>query len=234
MTRYVLAVDTATPTQTLALLDGEETVVRVERRVRYNHGSTLLASIDAALTEKKLTAKDLDLIVCGLGPGSFTGLRVGLSAAKGLARAASVPIIGASTLAAIAHRTALTHPMQPIAAAIDARRGEVYAGIYQWSGGALECIHEDAAMSEDVLRDAIIERATPEQPGWFLGYNTGSYDALQDFSGTAVTALAPRWVSLDPVGLALLGGARFEAEGAANVRVLEPNYVRPSDAERNA
>ncbi|MEM1350548.1 MAG: tRNA (adenosine(37)-N6)-threonylcarbamoyltransferase complex dimerization subunit type 1 TsaB [Myxococcota bacterium] len=232
MTRYVLAMDTATPMQTLALIDGEDVVVRAERRVRYDHSSTLLSAVDAALSERKLTVADLDLIVCGLGPGSFTGLRVGLSIAKGLARAAGVPIVGASTLAAIAHRTAITHPGQPIAAAIDARRGELYAGIYQWGDGALQNLLADCAMKERVLRDAILERTSEAQPGWLLGHNTGSYEALKDFEGTHVTALAPRWVSLDPVGLALLGRAHFEAEGAADLRTLEPNYVRPSDAER--
>ena len=97
-----LSLDTSTKLQAIGLLEDDLILERRVRRVRYNHGSSLLTAVDGLLSAHGKTVADLSLIGIGMGPGSFTGLRVGMATAKGIARAAGVPIQGASTLASFA------------------------------------------------------------------------------------------------------------------------------------
>lgn len=226
MTRRTLAVDTATRTQVVALLDGDAVLEHRQRLVRYNHGSSLLGTLQEVLGAQRLGVSDCDLLVVGLGPGSFTGLRVGMATVKALGRAASVPVVGVSTLHAIAHPAAIAHPGAPIFAAIDAHRGQIYAGVFQADAdGVSQTIVAERAWSEGELLKAFSEHEGAQ----FLGQSLAKYPALLD----AVT-LAPAWASV-PHGAALaeLGRAQFETQGAADLASLEPNYIRKSDAEIN-
>src|SRR5216117_2991591 len=111
----VLAFDTATPAATVALVRSEE--VLGEGRSR---ASSVLADADALLREAGLSVSDLDALVVGSGPGSFTGLRIGMAMALGLALAQDLPVAAVSTLAALAAGAPGSQPV------IDARRGEIF------------------------------------------------------------------------------------------------------------
>ena len=125
-----LSIDTATRTQVVSLLRGPDLLGHMQYASKYDHGSSLLAAIDQMCAAQGLHPRSCELIVVGLGPGSFTGLRVGLATAKGLARGAHAPLVGVSSLGALAYRTCLAHPDVPVWAAMDANRGEIYAGAY--------------------------------------------------------------------------------------------------------
>ena len=227
-----LALDTSTKLQAIGLLEDDLILERRVRRVRYNHGSSLLAAVDGLLSAHGKTVADLSLIGVGMGPGSFTGLRVGMATAKGIARAAGVPIQGASTLASFALAPALATG-EPVVAAVDAHRGQVYAGVYQWKGGALATLHPDAAWAPEELRVHIEELAQGARPR-VLAQSFGRYAPLSDLGDIeGVHVLPERDAHSDPVGLALLAIQAHEAHGPADLHKLEPNYVRPSDAELN-
>lgn len=124
-----LALETATRIGSVALLQGEEILDESILDTTLKHSEKILPALTALLQKNKLGLEQLDLVACGLGPGSFTGLRVALGLAKGFAFALKKPLIGVSSLQALAmNAKASTSPIVPL---IDAHRGEVYAACYQ-------------------------------------------------------------------------------------------------------
>jgi len=121
----VLAIDTATPYLVLGTLSGELALLRGRR-----HAETIFIDINTFLNRIGLDRQDLDLIVVGEGPGSYTGLRIGAAAGMGMARALEIPLVGASTLAAIAYgRYGRLRPV------LSARSSHVYTALYEVAGG---------------------------------------------------------------------------------------------------
>jgi tRNA threonylcarbamoyladenosine biosynthesis protein TsaB len=238
--RYVLAIDTGSRVQSLALLDGETVLEHSQRRVRFNHGSTLLTHLSETLEEHKLGVGDLDLITVGVGPGSFTGLRVGLSIAKSLARAEDIPIAGVSTLAALAYPVALSHQFAAICPMFDARRGEVYTGVYVYDAPHLRQIEADHASAPQAMREKILDIAKTSRPVILVGDGSRKYDELAawdmpNVSGeTPDVTLMPAWADApSAVGIAMLGRQKARRGELDEVGALEPNYIRPTDAELN-
>jgi tRNA threonylcarbamoyladenosine biosynthesis protein TsaB len=126
----VAAVDTATLQAGVAVWrDGR--VLAERRRMVTTHSDALLVMIDEAFAEAKVAPKEVDAIACGAGPGSFTGLRIGLATVKGLCFALDKPIVMISSLAALAARA----PDGRTLATLDALKGEVYAGVFDVSAG---------------------------------------------------------------------------------------------------
>ncbi len=129
-----LAIETATPQGSVAACIGERRLVR-----QFADGQTssraLFAEVASLLDELGLTAAELDCIACGCGPGGFTGVRVAVSAAQGLAYAANVPVVTVSTLATLA--AGATTSDATIAASLDARMGEAYVGVYRFTNGTV-------------------------------------------------------------------------------------------------
>ena len=125
----ILAFDTATPLVSVALHDGERVVVEHSSEQPMKHGEQLAPLIARAMEEAGVVRQDLTAVAVGVGPGSYTGVRVAIATAKGMARALDVPLHGASTLAAVAASRLL--PGERGVAVLDARRGNVYAALVQ-------------------------------------------------------------------------------------------------------
>lgn len=130
MSCKILAVDTATENCSVALKIGDEVIARCEYAPR-EHTIKVLPMVDAVLAEAGLRLKDMDVLAFGQGPGSFTGVRIGIGIAQGLAFGADLPMVGVSTLAAMAQGQYRTSGAGQVLSAIDARMGEVYWGQYQ-------------------------------------------------------------------------------------------------------
>lgn len=130
MSCKILAVDTATENCSVALKIGDEVIARCEYAPR-EHTIKVLPMVDAVLAEAGLRLKDMDALAFGQGPGSFTGVRIGIGIAQGLAFGADLPMVGISTLAAMAQGQYRASGAQQVLSAIDARMGEVYWGQYQ-------------------------------------------------------------------------------------------------------
>ena len=227
--RRVLAIDTATRIQTLALLDGDAVLARRLHQVKFNQASTLLHNIGDMLGQHDLSPRDLDLICVGVGPGSFTSLRVGLANAKGLARAAGCALAGVSSLEAVARPACYMHD-GPVVATIDARRGEVYAGVYRGRGEGFEALIADHTATPSALK-ARLEEEFAGQAIVASGTGVRAYPELSGWDAPNVRVLDAAWDAPSSVSVALLGRARALRDGPDDLARLEPNYIRLSDAE---
>ncbi len=217
-----LAVDTATEALGLALRAGEHTRSLLVQ-AGFRHSETLLPQARRLLQDAGLEAEGLDLIVCSLGPGSFTGIRIGLAAVKGLAFAArpgGVPLCGVSTLEGLAWRhRRLAFPVAVVNASL---RRRFHAGLFR--GGLLEGEYQEAELEELAARlaghpELALAGSGAERLYELLAARRGRDGLLLDAS------LAPT----DPVGLLEAGLERFRLRGPTPDPL--PLYLRKSEAE---
>jgi tRNA threonylcarbamoyladenosine biosynthesis protein TsaB len=226
----VAAIDTATPTLSLALCEVDAGTVRVlaearEEAARGGHGGRLPGALVELLAARGGTTADVGAWVCGLGPGSFTGLRIGLATWKGLAYAHRRPLVGASSLAAMALEAApLAAPGATLVPLLDAKKGEVYAGFFRAAREAVEPLAPEAALAPEALAERV--RATPGAV--VLGHGVAAYPALGALPSLAGAPRTPSAAALVRAVAGALAGAAYHAE---TVFALEPHYVRASEAE---
>ncbi|HDO1311083.1 tRNA (adenosine(37)-N6)-threonylcarbamoyltransferase complex dimerization subunit type 1 TsaB [Aeromonas veronii] len=148
----ILAVDTATEACSAALLVGDKLFSRWEEAPR-DHTRKILPMVQAVLEDAGISLSDLDAIAFGRGPGSFTGVRIGISVAQGLAFGAGVPLIGISTLAAMAQGAYRLDGAEQVLTAIDARMNEVYFGRYELIDGRMQLVGDEVVSEPVALVD---------------------------------------------------------------------------------
>jgi tRNA threonylcarbamoyladenosine biosynthesis protein TsaB len=221
----ILAVDTATETCSVAVVEGGAPVAELSRNHGQTHSVHLMPMIDSVLRSCRLGIDDMDVLAATVGPGSFTGLRIGLSTVKGLAFAAGKPTAGICSLDALASPLSLVSCR--ICAMIDARKNEVYAAEYLPENGRLAQLLEVRVLPPDqaVRRSA--------GPCVYVGSGARLYrDRIRALAGRdALFAPAP----LMQVRAATVGLLAWEAVSAGRqipCSDLLPWYVRASDAER--
>jgi len=220
----VLALDTATETCAVALCDGDHLLHEILIDRRETHARHIMSLIDSVMGASSVKPADLDGLAVVRGPGSFTGLRIGIATAKGLALAWDKPLTGISSLQALA--TALDRCAHPICPWIDARRSEVYAARYRWQDAGLipempECVGTPESLLQRI-----------DGPTLFLGSGALRYrDLIQSRMGQ--NALFPfpwhhaiRAASVAQLGMDMLSAGLGEEPGR-----LTPHYIRQSDAE---
>lgn len=224
----LLAVETSTLTGAVALFEAEAVVAESRVSVAVTHGERLMAAIDGVLRAARWQLADVEAFAVALGPGSFTGLRIGVSTIKGLAFATGKPVVGVPTLDALAWTLPFcAYPVCPI---LDAKKDEVYAALYRTLEGRLEALSVPRAVAPATLAEEL--RATTEGPIVFLG------DGVVPFASVLADILGTR-IRLGPAGLRLPSavtvaelGARALGRGeAADPAGLVPLYLRPSEAE---
>lgn len=145
----ILALESSAKAASVALCEDEMLIAESYQNCGLTHSRTLMPMCEALLAHSGLTLEDMELIACANGPGSFTGLRIGLSTAKGLAWARRTPCAGVSTLEAMAWNLAGFDGT--ICCAMDARRKQVYNAIFRAENGRLERLCEDRAISLEEL-----------------------------------------------------------------------------------
>jgi tRNA threonylcarbamoyladenosine biosynthesis protein TsaB len=223
-----LAVETSTLTGAVALLQADRAVAESRVSVAVTHGERLMAAIDGVLRSARCELGDVDAFAVALGPGSFTGLRIGVSTVKGLAFATGKPVVGVPTLDALAWTLPFcAYPVCPI---LDAKKDEVYAALYRTLEGRLELLEAPRAVAPRTLAEEL--RATTEGPIVFLG------DGVAPFAAILGEILGTR-ARLTPAGLRLpsavtvgeLGGALLARGEVSDPAALVPLYLRPSEAE---
>jgi tRNA threonylcarbamoyladenosine biosynthesis protein TsaB len=186
----------------------------------------LLPQLDSLLAEAGWHLSSADLIAVGIGPGSFTGLRVGLATAKGLALSTRLPLVGVSSLEAAAQAGC---PCQiHLCPVYDARKKEVYAGLYQPADGGVSEVSPPAVLPLTELCGQI------SSPTLFLGDGAGRFrEALSASLGDLACFPEAREPAPRATALAVLGVRKFAREGADSAVMLVPQYVRRPDAEVN-
>lgn len=216
----VLALDTATAACSVALLcDGTLRAHRFET-MRRGHAEALLPMVETVMAEADLAYAALDLLAVTVGPGTFTGLRVGLAAARGLGLAAGLPIAGVTTLEALAWGvTSATRAGRPLAAVLDARRGELYMQVFD---AALAPLTPPLAVAPETAA-----RMVPPGPLLLVGEGADLLAAALGERDGVTVAQTPRLP--DAASIAALA-ARRAAAGVLPSEPPRPLYLRASGA----
>lgn len=218
----VLATDTSTATGSVAVCDDGGILCEAVIRYGRSHAERLLETADWVLAQSGLRLADVDLLAVSQGPGSFTGLRIGVAAWKGLAVGASLPLIGVDTLEALAHQAlpwkGLIYPI------LDARMNEAFGALYRADGMALDRIHGPAVGPVERLL------AELDGPAIALGDGVEAYEArIRETAGPSLILRAGA-VPLASTIAALAMTANAAGIDADPGRV-EPVYLRKSQAE---
>jgi tRNA threonylcarbamoyladenosine biosynthesis protein TsaB len=197
---------------------------------RSTHSARLPQALVDLLEAEGIEIPDVGGWAIGLGPGSFTGLRIGLATWKGLAYANRRPIAGASSLAAMAHAAAAdAGDGSVLVPLLDARKGEVYAGFYRVRAGALVEVLDDAALPPRALCERVAELARAGARPVAFGEGLDAYAADLGALPRLETAVAtPSAAAVAALVAERLAGAPYDAQA---LFALEPRYVRASEAE---
>lgn len=147
----ILGVDTSTKIATIAVIDEEKVLGEYTLNQEMSHSENLIPMVKELLNNLDIKIEDIDLYGVAIGPGSFTGLRIGVAAVKSFAHLFKKPIVGVSTLQAMAYNLPYNEVVIPM---IDARRDRVYTGVYSWENGELKKIKaDDVVEMEDLLKE---------------------------------------------------------------------------------
>lgn len=216
-----LAIDTSGDTAGLALAAESKIVTELIFRQKMDLLKRLMPNIDGILTDAGKQKNELDGIIISLGPGSFTGLRIGMTAAKSIAHVLGRPIAGISTLDVLAHGASAACP-RSIATLIHARPGDVFWALYRFENGKLTKIVDDTASTVEEM----IESAKHEAEIVFCG--DGSEKNRELLAGEfGAGSILPEWFNAPrPSVLARLGINRLMNNDADDLFTLVPSYIR--------
>ena len=229
----ILSIETATMLGGIAIMDSELGLI-AERRlnVKATHSERLMPELEGMLEVAGVKVDDLNAIAVSIGPGAFTGLRIGLGAAKGLAFSAALKLVPVPTLEALAWCMPMSN--RPVCAMLDARSGQVYAGLYDTDDHEKKMpvpIIEAAAVNATAFARSLSDEGHDEVI--FIGGGALVYrdDILGSYKGKAVFAPEHLMVS-SPAAVASLGLRMIESGMSLPDPIpLGPMYMRKSEAE---
>ena len=223
----ILAFETSAKAASVALMENGKLLGEAYQNTGLTHSQTLMVMAEDLLKTCNLTAKDVEAVAVAAGPGSFTGVRIGVAAAKGFAWGGELPCYGVSTLEAMARNLGVWEGY--VVPAMDARRSQVYTAIFHAEKGVLSRVEEDMAISLAELGEKIKNYAEPVflvGDGAVLCYNT----LLEEVPGLV---LPPEHrMHQRAAGVALVAQEKLDAGEPGNGAELTPNYLRLSQAER--
>ena len=221
----ILAVDTSSATGGVAVVEDDTIVAETQVTSSKTHTRRLVSSIDAALDMAGCDLRELDGFAVTCGPGSFTGLRIGISTVKGLALATGKPVTCVSTLDALAYQ----FPAFPnfICPVLDARKDEVYTALYkcgqemEWEKVADECATEPRQWLMQI-HDVCL----------FVGDGATLYkDLIREIVGKKARFAPPYLNTVRASVVAYVGQKQIEQGEIVDVALIVPHYIRKSDAE---
>ncbi len=220
----VLALETSTILGGVAIMEDETLIAESRVNVRVAHSERVLKEIDHLLRQSALSINDIDVFACAIGPGSFTGLRVGLSTVKGLVYATGRRLVTVPTLEAFAWNTA--HSLYPVCPLLDARKKEVYAGIFEWVDGGFVSILAERPVRIKSLLSGI------HGPAIFLGEGALLYrDIIKQTLGENAIFAPPQKMVPAPSNVAYLGMIKAREGVFDDPERVMPLYLRKSEAE---
>lgn len=209
----------------VAILDETAGLIAETRlNVKTTHSERLMTAVNNALTQSEMTLDDIDVFAVAIGPGSFTGLRIGLSTVKGLSYATGKPVVTIPTLDAFAWNFACC--AYPVCLMLDARKGEVYTAVYRWDDNLFKTVMECVSVRP--------EKVLEQLPGKILfageGVNLYREKIIGIMKDRAVFAAFDKMVP-SPATVATLGIAKAASGEYAILSETVPFYVRKSEAE---
>jgi tRNA threonylcarbamoyladenosine biosynthesis protein TsaB len=220
-----LGIETATWTASVAIIDEAHTLAERTLAGSTSHAVSLIPLVDEVLGAAGVRLSDVGLLAVSIGPGSFTGLRIGLSVAKGIALVNRIPVVGVPTLEALALAAGpcagVVHPV------LDARKREVYAAAFRHSPRGLETVWDAMVCSAEQLAQRL------QPPCTLCGSGVDTYGAVfRDRWGAAIELVPAGAIEPSAPAVARLGLAAFRQRGADGRDEVQPHYVRASEAER--
>lgn len=219
----ILGIETSTMLGGVAIADEKGLIAETRLNVKSTHSERLMATIDEQLRQSELVLCDIDAFAVASGPGSFTGLRIGLSTAKGLCYATGKPLVMVPTLEAFARSFAFSR--HPVCVMLDARRGEVYAAVFQWDGGFIKLLDEVSAAPEDLFRNV-------DSPVVLAGEGAVVYrERLVAVLGERAIFAPLVTMVPSPANVAMLGLEKALQGEFTDALAAEPFYIRKSEAE---
>jgi tRNA threonylcarbamoyladenosine biosynthesis protein TsaB len=225
----VLAIETSTPTVSVAVGRDGVVVGAVRLFSDRRHAEQLAPAIRHVCTETGTSLGQVAAVAVGIGPGLFTGLRVGVTTAKVMAEALRVPVVGVPTLDLVAYP--LRHGNRTVVAVLDARRREVFTARYRGVPGGLQRVSDYAVMPPADLAAELDADADTRAHGALLA-GDGATRYADVFAAVDHAELAgPEFAVPSIVALVALSAARVEREDFVPARELVPMYLRRSDAE---
>lgn len=222
----VLGIDTSAPSGAVGFLDGEQVVFSEKARIKPGGSELIPALLAEALERTGRTVRELELITVGIGPGSYTGVRVGLAIGKGLAFGCGIPLVGVPTLEALAVNSSGTGL---ICALAKSRPGEVYAGFYRRQSASLKEVSPPAIWTVSRLGTVLQEKG---EGVLFLGEVSAEVKAELSTFLNATAAFGRETENLiDGAHLARLGREKWERTQTNELDTVLPLYLRRTEAE---
>jgi tRNA threonylcarbamoyladenosine biosynthesis protein TsaB len=221
----ILAIETSTKLGGVSIMDEEEGLIaEIRLNVEATHSERLMTLIDQALKRSSLDIGGIDLFAISIGPGSFTGLRIGLSTVKGLAFATEKPVVEVPTLEAFAWNFPFSP--YPVCTMLDARKKEVYAAVFIWKNGHFERVLGEVSIKPLELLETL------RGPVILTGEGVTLYrDMITDVLGDDALYPPPQYMIPSPSNVAYLGLRKARSGEISDPKSLIPLYIRKSEAE---
>jgi len=220
----ILGIETSTKTGSVAVVSEDGVIAQYSLNIEVTHSERLMSTVDRVLKDTGLAMADFGGFAVAIGPGSFTGLRIGLSTVKGLAFATGKPVAAVPTLQALAWN--LPYAAYPVCPMLDARKNEVYAALYTFDGAVFAQVMPEMTISIRELAEKISGKTL------FTGEAAHLYrrEIEQQFGNAAL--FAPLFVSLPSAAtVAELGLDMIKNGKQTDPDSLTPLYIRRPEAE---
>ncbi len=221
---YILGIETSTKTGSVAVLSEKGVVAQYSLNIEVTHSERLMATVDRVLADTGIVISQLDGFAVATGPGSFTGLRIGLSTVKGLAITVDRPVAAVPTLLALAWN--VPYPAHPVCPMLDARKNEVYAAFYVYDGSTLRQTVPEAAIPLSQLGSKITGKTIFTGEAAYI-HRAEIERLLSDQAIIAPRAVVlPSAASVAELGLEMINSGRY-----SDPDNLVPLYIRRPEAE---
>lgn len=221
----LLAIDTSNQAMSIAVMENEKLIGELTTNLKRNHSERLMPAIDALMTELGLDIQEIERVAVAKGPGSYTGLRIGVTTAKTLAWTLNKELVGVSSLKVLAGNVSLTD--QYIVPIMDARRGNLYTGLYQYREGVLVEAEPDTHISADKWAEHLSKKE-----GQFILVGE-DYSKHQETFEKQLAERVSIALPQQHVPKASVLGILSLSSDVEEVHTFTPNYLKLAEAEEN-
>ncbi len=223
----ILSIDSSTPVAGIAVSDGMQLLGEITLNTKNTHSEKLMPLVQQLLEELNLTVKDLDAIAVTQGPGSFTGLRIGMATAKGLAQGANKKLIAVPTLDCLAEN--LVHYPGIVCPIMNAQKKQVYTAIYRSGKDSMDRLSDHQAIAVEQLAHQLLEL---QEDVWFVGDGVAAFaDVFQELLGDRCHFADGHQILPRAGALAMLAAKRAAQGQFDDLFGAELIYIRKSEAE---
>ena len=225
----ILSIETSTILGGVSIIDEGGLIIECRLNVKSTHSERLMTTIDFALRQAGIDIAEIGALAVSVGPGSFTGLRIGLSAVKGISYATGIPVVSVKSLETLAWNFPFSrYPVCPI---FDARKAEVYASLYRWDKDGFIQLLPETTIRPDRLIDPI-DKLVKSEKIIFVGEGAVTYrKQIEDSFGQTAIFPPNHLMSAMPANAAYIGLRKAQRGEYEDPKTLSPLYIRKSEAE---